>query len=62
MTKLPTSKTALLFVFFLLFELCHGEISQNCPLPPRAIILINLFSSDSFLPHAYDAKSCNQMR
>ena len=44
MTKLPTSKTALLFVFFLLFELCHGEISQNCPLPPGAIILINLFS------------------
>lgn len=25
MTKLPTSKTALMFVFFLLFELCHGE-------------------------------------
>ena len=25
MTKLPTSKTALVFVFFLLLELCHGE-------------------------------------
>ena len=44
MTKLPTSKTALMFVFFFCLNCATVKISQNCPLPPEAIILINLFS------------------